>query len=58
MYLAEDPAEAALLLDKVIAGCRNDDVPEIVSLGKRWPGGGPRSSPTTTPVQATVPPRG
>lgn len=24
MYLAEDTAEAAVLLDKAIAGCRND----------------------------------
>jgi transposase len=39
VYLAEDPAEAALLLDKAIAGCAQDDVPEIVSLGAtlaRW----------------------
>ncbi len=33
VYLAEDPAEAATLLDKAIAGCAADDVPEIVSLG-------------------------
>ena len=33
------PAEAALLLDKTIAGCKTDDVPEIRSLGDtlaRW----------------------
>ncbi len=39
VYLAEDPAEAATLLDKAIAGCAADDVPEIVSLGNtlaRW----------------------
>lgn len=39
VYLAEDPTEAALLLDRVIAGCLDDDVEEIVSLGntlKRW----------------------
>jgi hypothetical protein len=37
--LADDPAEAAVLLDKAIAGCLNDEVPEIVSLGRtlaRW----------------------
>ena len=35
----EDPALAAVLLDRVITGCLADDVPEIVSLGrtlKRW----------------------
>jgi transposase len=39
VYLAEDRTEAALLLDKAIAGCAEDDVPEIVSLGNtlaRW----------------------
>jgi len=39
VYLAEDPAEAATLLDKAIAGCAADDVPEIVSLANtlaRW----------------------
>jgi hypothetical protein len=39
VYLAEDPAEAALLLDKTIAGCLDDEVTEIVSLGNtlaRW----------------------
>jgi transposase len=39
VYLTEDPATAALLLDRLIAGCRSDEVPEIVSLGntlKRW----------------------
>jgi transposase len=38
-YLTEDPALAAVLLDRVITGCLADDVPEIVSLGrtlKRW----------------------
>lgn len=34
VYLTGDPAEAELLLDKVIAGCAVDAVPEIVSLGK------------------------
>jgi transposase len=33
IYLADDPAEAALLIDKAIAGCADDDVPEIRSLG-------------------------
>ena len=39
VYLTEDPREAALLLDRVIAGCLADEVDEIVSLGntlKRW----------------------
>jgi hypothetical protein len=39
VYLTEDPNEAALLLDRVIAGCLADEVEEIVSLGntlKRW----------------------
>ena len=33
VYLTEDPREAELLLDRVIAGCLADDVDEIVSLG-------------------------
>jgi len=39
VYLTEDPREAALLLDRAIAGCLADDVDEIVSLGnslKHW----------------------
>ncbi len=39
VYLAEDRAEAALLLDKAIAGCADDDVEEVRSLGNtlaRW----------------------
>jgi transposase len=39
VYLTEDPVAAALLLDRLIAGCRSDEVPEIVTLGntlKRW----------------------
>jgi transposase len=38
-YLADDPGEAAVLLDKAIAGCITDDVYEIRGLGdtlKRW----------------------
>ena len=34
VYLADTPAEAALLLDKAIVGCLADDVAEIRSLGK------------------------
>jgi transposase len=34
IYLTDDPAEAELLVDKAIAACAADDVPEIVSLGK------------------------
>ena len=33
IYLANDPAEAQLLLDKAIEGCRTDWVEEIRSLG-------------------------
>jgi transposase len=39
VYLADDPADATLLLDKAITGCRADPVPEIGSLGRtlaRW----------------------
>lgn len=34
IYLTDDPADAALLIDKAIAGCAADDVEEIRSLGK------------------------
>jgi len=34
IYLAEDRDEAALLLDKAIAGCAQDDVDEIRTLGR------------------------
>ena len=34
VYLADTWADARVLLDKAIAGCLVDDVPEIVSLGK------------------------
>ncbi len=33
VYLTDDPVDAALLLDKTIAGCATDDVAEIQSLG-------------------------
>ncbi len=39
VYLSEDPADARLLLDKAIEGCRTDPVAEIKSLGRtlaRW----------------------
>ena len=39
VYLADDPADAAVLLDKAIIGCAADEVPEIRSLGhtlKSW----------------------
>ena len=41
VYLTEDPAEAGVLLDRVIVGCLSDEVPEIRSLGrtlKHWRG--------------------
>jgi transposase len=34
VYLAQNPAEAATLLDKTIVGCAADEVAEIRSLGK------------------------
>ena len=34
VYLTNDPADARLLLDKAIIGCRDDWVPEIKSLGR------------------------
>jgi len=39
VYLSDDPSDAATLLDKAIAGCAEDDVAEIRSLGRtlaRW----------------------
>ncbi len=34
IYLTDDPAAAAVLVDKAIAGCGQDDVEEINSLGR------------------------
>ncbi len=34
VYLTDDPAQAALLVDKAIAGCAEDDVAEIQALGR------------------------
>jgi transposase len=34
IYLTDDPAAAAVLVDKAIAGCADDDVEEINSLGR------------------------
>jgi transposase len=34
LYLTDEPAEAATLVDKAIAGCAEDDVEEIRSLGR------------------------
>jgi transposase len=34
VYLTDEPAEAATLVDKAIAGCAADDVEEIRSLGR------------------------
>ena len=39
VYLTDDPAVATVLLDKAIADCLADEVPEVRSLGntlKRW----------------------
>ncbi len=34
IYLTDDPAEAATLVDKAVVGCRDDDVEEVRSLGR------------------------
>ena len=34
IYLTDDPEDAALLVDKAIVGCAEDDVEEIRSLGR------------------------
>jgi hypothetical protein len=34
IYLTDDRSEAAVLVDKAIAGCAEDDVEEIRSLGR------------------------
>lgn len=51
MYLTDDVAETAFLLNKSIAGCASDDVDEIRSLGATL--GSWRSNvwPTTTPAR-------
>lgn len=39
VYLVDDPAEAAVLLDAAIEGCKADDVAEIATMGNtlsRW----------------------
>ena len=39
IYLTDDPADAAVLVDKAITGCLTDDVEEIQALGRtltRW----------------------
>ena len=38
VYLADDPTDAAVLLDKAITGCLADDVPEIRALGNTLAG--------------------
>ena len=38
VYLTDEPAEAATLVDKTIAGCAADDVDEIRSLGRTLAG--------------------
>lgn len=34
IYLADDPADAATLVDKAIIACTGDEVPEIQALGR------------------------
>ena len=56
IYLTKQPTELAVLADKAIAGCLDDDVDEIKALGrtlKRWrteilahPGTGASNGPT------------
>ena len=46
VYLTDDPDDAAVLLDKAITGCTDDDVAEIQSLGRTlaaWRSRDPRS---------------
>ena len=50
IYLTDDPAQAATLVDKAIAGCSTDDVEEIHSLGKTLSSWRAEISPTTTAV--------
>ena len=57
VYLTDDPAEAAVLLDKAIAGCAADDVAEIQTLGKTLKRWRTRSSLTITPAPPTDRPR-
>jgi hypothetical protein len=46
VYLSDDAEDAALLLDKAIAGCQADRCPKSADSGGRSPAGGPRSSTT------------
>lgn len=57
VYLADSWREARTLLDKTIAGCLADVVPEIVSLGNTLASWRTRSSPTTPPAPATARPK-
>jgi hypothetical protein len=43
VYLTDDLTDATALLDKAIAGCQNDELDEILSLGERLLAGEPRS---------------
>ena len=55
VYLTEDPADAELLLDKAIEGCRTDWVDEIRTLGS-----GQLTPPRlhSNPAAAPLPPPG
>lgn len=53
VYLTDDVAEATLLLEKAIAGCLDDEVPEIVTLGRTLERWRTRSSTTTAPAPPT-----
>ncbi|HZA76416.1 MAG TPA: transposase [Acidimicrobiales bacterium] len=57
IYLTDDVDEAALLVDKAIAGCADDDVPEIQSLGRTLAAWRTETSSTTAPVRPTGRPR-
>jgi transposase len=57
IYLADDPDQAALLIDKAIVGCATDDVEEIRSLGDTLRSLRTEILATTTPARATARPK-
>ena len=58
VYLTDAPALAAVLLDKAIAGCLADEVPEVRSLGNTSSAGAQRFSPTIERELRTGRPKG
>jgi len=57
IYLGDDPADAATLVDKTIVGCLRDDVEEIRTLGRTLTRWRTESSTTTPPGLPTDPPK-